>query len=256
MLITRQKLLLIGAFVLLLIAIPLTVLLLQGNLDPRKKAASEGASFSFDPTSGTIVRGAEVEIKILINTNGKTIVGGDSVISFDNTIFSVVDQQLDKAGVQTQPGSFFDKPLALANKVEGNKIYLSINSFTPFKGSGVFGTIKLQAKKNGKATLKFVDGETKITEQGSAQNILTLTRPATFSVEGADGTSQDASPSATPASLGADLNKDSKIDEQDLQIFSKLMGTKTANSPADYNKDGQVDQSDFKTFEGLYRSKR
>ncbi len=253
MLITRRKLLLIITFILLVIAIPLTVLLLQGNLDPRKKADSEGASFSFDPSSGTIVRGAEVEIKILLNTNGKSIVGSDSVISFDNTVFSVVDQRRDIGGVQTQPGSFFDKPLILANKVEGNKIYLSINSFTPFKGAGVFGTIKLQAKKNGTATLKFVEGETKITEQGSAQNILTAMRSATFNVEGANGTKEEGTPSA---SLSADLNKDSKVDEQDLHLFSKVMGTKTTNSPADLNKDGQVDQTDFKIFEGLFKSKR
>lgn len=254
MLVSRKKLFTILGLLFLLITIPLTVVVLQGNLDPRKKADSSGATFSFDPTSGTIVKDSEVEIKILINTGGRNIVGADSVISFDNTIFSVVDQEKDKTGVQSKGGSFFDKPLILANRTEGNKLYLSINSFTPFKGTSVFGTIKFAAKKTGKVTLKFVDGESKITEQGTAQNLLKKTTSGVFSVEGASGKATiESSGSAKEATPGADLNKDSKVDESDLQLFSKQLGSKGTNLVSDLNKDSQVDTQDVKLFENLYK---
>lgn len=250
MLVNAKKIFIILSIIFLLISIPLTVLLLNGNLDPRKKASGNGAGFSFDPTSVTIAQGADAEIKILLNTNGKSIVGADAVVSFDKNIFSVVDTAKDKAGTQSVAGNFFDKPLVLANKVVGNKIYLSINSFNLFKGAAVFGTIKLHAKTTGKTTLKFVDGETKITEQGTAQNILQTTSPAQFTIEGISSNTQESTPSAT-----ADLSKDGQVDEQDLQLFSRSLGTK-GNGVTDFNKDGQTDQEDFKIFNTLYKQKK
>ena len=250
-----RRFFLISGLILILLAIPLTVYLLRGNLDFRKEASSAGASFSFDPTGGEIVRGATVEIKILLNTGGKNIIGADSIISFDRNLISVIDQEKDKTGTQIQAGSFFEKPLVLANKVEGDRIYLSINSFTPFKGAGVFGTIKFQAKKSGEVDFKFVSGETKITEQGTAQNILQTMAPAQFNIEGAGGTATtETTASGTPKTTSsADVNDDGKVNELDLQLFSQKLGQKVNITKFDLNKDGQVDSDDFKLFEKAFK---
>lgn len=254
-----KKLFAIIGLLLLVLSIPLTVLLLNGNLDFRGQAANEGAAFSFDPANGEIAKGAEVEIKILINTGNKNIVGADSVITFNKDILAVIDADESKKGVQVTAGSFFEKPLILANKVEGNKIYLSINSFTPFKGAEVFGTIKFQARKSGKADLNFVNGETKITEQGTATNILSKAAKASFNVDGStdNGTSKSASAAAKPTTspVDVDLNNDNKVDEADVQVFSKKMGATTNFSDADFNKDGKVDQTDLKIFQDNFKSK-
>jgi hypothetical protein len=253
----NRRLVAIISIIIILIAIPLTIYLLRGNLDFRNRAATSGASFSFDPSGGSIVQGGEVEIKILLNSGEKNIIGADSVVSFDRTIFTVVDEDSETDGVQVEAGTFFEKPLVLANKVEGNKLYLSINSFTPFKGAAVFGTIKLQAKKTGTVDLKFVEGETKITEQGTAQNILQTATPGQFKVE-SSGNSREpsATESASARDINADLNDDGRVNELDLQLFSQKLGTTTGITAFDYNQDKKVDLADFKLFESAFKEQK
>jgi hypothetical protein len=254
---TKKRLFIILSLVFILAAIPLTVALLSGNLDFRKEASSEGATFSFDPLKADLALGSEVDVQILFDSAGKEIVGADAVIAFDRTKVSIVDADPEETGVQVSAGSFFDKPLVLANKVEGNKIYLSINSFTPYQGGGIFGTIRIKARQNGPFSLQFVEEETKITEQGSANNIVTKLQAATFEVSAEDAGGIESSPSAqVKTGTDVDLNNDSKVNETDLQLFSKKLGAKTGIEDVDYNKDGQVNAEDFKVFDAGFESQK
>lgn len=253
-----KKLLLISGTLFVLIAIPLTVAVLNGNLDFRKQARSTVASFSFDPSSGTIQNGNDFEINVLINTGGKSISGADLSIGFDKNLTQVVDADTSKNGIQVNSGSFFDKPLVLANKVEGDKIYLSINSFSPFKGSGVFGTIKFHALKPGQFKLSIKNGnENKITEQGTGVNLVTGSTQATFNIEG-DSKSKpsqatDEGQPSTEAIFSIDLNHDGVANDLDLQLLSKKIGATKDITDFDLNKDGKVDQKDIAIFITKYK---
>lgn len=233
----------------------MTVYLLSGNLDFRKKAASINATFTFDPTEGTIANGNDFNINILIDTNNKNVVGADLVVGFDPKLVTVVDSDPAKAGIQISSGRFFTEPLVLANKVEGDKIYLSINSFTPFKGADVFGTIKFHSKKAGELKLNFANGQNKITEQGTAQNIFANPISARFMIEGSGGLSE-ATPEAnlTAEENSIDLNHDNKINEADLQLFSKKLGATKDIKDVDFNQDGKVDKSDQEIFMAKYKA--
>lgn len=249
----KKRFLIIG-ILLILVAIPLTVYLLNGSLDFRKKADDLKATFAFDPPSGTIANGNDFPINITIDTGDKDIVGADLVILFDPTLVSVVDNDPTKAGLQISSGKFFDNPLVLANKVDGNKIYLSINSFTPFKGRDLFGTVTFHAKKAGQLKLSFDPSLTKITQQGTALNIFSNSGAATFTIDGLPG-SIEATPEATPkTSVDIDLNHDGQVNELDLQIFSKKMGSTQDIAAMDFNGDGKVDKADQQIFMAQYRS--
>jgi len=80
-----------------------------------------------------------------------------------------------------QPGSLFQSQIIFKNEVANDKILLSLGSFTPFTGTGIYGTVAFIPLKTGNSSLSFNPSpESKISQQGGG-NILEITKNGTYS---------------------------------------------------------------------------
>lgn len=93
--------------------------------------------------------GEKFATNIDINTAGFPIYGAELVLTYDPALLELVGT--------AKPGKLFVDELVLANRVDPKKgtIVLSLGTFTPFSGQGLFGSLEFATKKPGSARISF-----------------------------------------------------------------------------------------------------
>jgi len=150
----------------------ITILSLSQRQVVQKKAAVQPASLSLLPETAKFPLGQSQTAQIMLNTGERAVVGVDASLTFDPSMIKIES---------VQPGSLFQGQIVFKNEVANNKILLSLGSFTPFNGSGVYGTLKFAPLKAGTASLNFNPyPESKIAPQGGG-NILEAVKNGAYS---------------------------------------------------------------------------
>jgi len=169
----KKLLIVVGAFALLSVGLLVALKLTQEPQIIEKEALETPASLSLSPSSGAYNKDQQFAVNIFLNTGGRNIVGVDVSLSFDSEKLQVQE---------VAPGSLFENQIVFKNEVGDNKILLSLGSFTPYTGSGVYGTIQFLGKAIGSASVSFDSSPySKVSEQG-AGNILGETSGGSYEI--------------------------------------------------------------------------
>lgn len=146
----RKNLTLIIGLISLLVALPLSVLLMsQNNVgETRTKAGSSNAVLSFFPENPPlpVANNSPIEIRVLLNTNRFPIGSIDLIISYDPNFLSITD-------INIVPGSIY--PSYPGRSVDSTEKVIAIASDGKFSGSGTFATLRFTTIKPGATTLSF-----------------------------------------------------------------------------------------------------
>lgn len=148
----------------------------------QKVKVDKGGIFSLSPNSGNFKKNRPLEVKIMINSNGKYLTGADSVIKFDPQMVEIIGDP--------RPGQTFSSyPISMVKKEKGEITITGVIGFnqSPFIGEGVFATIYLKPLKEGDLSLNFdfTPGKTNdsnLAEQGSNLDVLTQVNNANFRI--------------------------------------------------------------------------
>lgn len=179
----RKRLIIgIGFLLFLIFTTFAAVYLVKKPQNIQKKATGGPASLSLSPSSGNFPKDQTFDINILLNTGDKPVVGVDVSLTFEST-------KLQAQSVT--PGSLFQGQIVFKNEISNGKILLSLGSFTPFTGSGVYGTIRFLAAGTGDTQVLFDAISTKVAQQGGG-NILGQTINGSYTI------SESTIPTATP----------------------------------------------------------
>ncbi len=200
---TPKKLILFGLTVILLIAIPLTVYLVQKQQELKSRAAPS-TTLSFQPSSATVAVGQDVTFDIMINPNSNFVSFVHLVISYDPT-------KLEKSGnglsINTNVFPGFDPskpPSPTFNPTGKITVDLAVGSnpsaFIQHNNTKV-GTLTLKAIAStvGIATPITFGSETQVlTGQGDQfnTNVLSSMTPASVTIAG--GVAVTPTPTSTP----------------------------------------------------------
>jgi len=139
-----------------------------------EKASAPQASLSLLPETGKFPLGQSQTAQIMLNTGERPVVGVDASLTFDPSMIKIES---------VQPGSLFQGQIVFKNEVANNKILLSLGSFTPFMGTGVYGTITFSPVRGGKSALSFNSSpESKIAQQAGG-NILEKVKNGNYLLE-------------------------------------------------------------------------
>lgn len=183
--------------ILILLAIPLTVLLVSRNQELRKRAAP-ATTLTLTPTTLTKQVGDEFTLDVHMDTATNQVVAVQVSLAFDPT-------KLEAEWIHN--GTML--PNIISSGVVGNgtaAIALgAANTTTPITGTGLVATIKLKAlaKTDSPITVKFAaDSFVGALGEGST-NVLTSTIPSTITISG--GTTVDTTNTNTSASSSASL---------------------------------------------------
>lgn len=191
---TPKKLILFGLLVILLIAIPLTVYLVQKQQELKSKAAPS-TTLTFQPSSATAAVGQDVTFDIMINPNSNFVSFVHLVISYDST---KLEKSGDGLSINTSvfPGFDPSKPPTPTFDPAGGKITVDLavganpSAFIQ-KNNTKVGTLTLKAiaSTQGTTTPITFGSETQVlTGQGDQfnTNVLSSTTPASVTIaEGA-----------------------------------------------------------------------
>jgi len=168
----RKFILGLAVYILVLCGLIVTHIVNQRQIATPKASAS--ASLSLLPETGKFPFGQSQTAQIMLDTGERAVVGVDASLTFDPSMIKIES---------VQPGSLFQGQIVFKNEVANNKILLSLGSFTPFTGTGVYGTITFRAIRGGKSVLIFNPSpESKIAQQGGG-NILAEVKNSGYLLE-------------------------------------------------------------------------
>jgi len=142
-----------------------------------------GPKFFFSPNTGNFKVNQTVEVKVYLDTKGKTLTGADSVIKYNPEVLEIVSDPI--------PGKIF--PVYPVLKVKEDKGKIDITGTmtdpnqSPFTGTGEFATIVIRPLKEGKTNLIFdyTPGETNdsnLAEKETGNDVLTEVVNAEFNI--------------------------------------------------------------------------
>lgn len=197
---TRKIVIALGLPCLLILALFLTLYLAKRPQGIKKQAAGGSASLLLSPATGNYTVGDEFNINILLNTGDKLVVGVDVSLSFD----------AEKLQVQTvTPGNLFENQIVFFNEVRDGKILLSLGSFTPFTGGGIYGTIRFLATTAGTAQVIFDQTPNcKVAQEGGSDilgettgGLYTIVEPATPIPSLTPNNTPTSTPTLTPTAI-------------------------------------------------------
>ena len=172
----NKKILAIGALVLLAIAVPITILLLQRQQEIKSRAAP-ATVLSFDPAQLTKSVGEPFTVNVKVDTGTNQIASADILVHYDPAI-------LEAKSVQA--GNFLPNVKELQNSISTpGKIILSIYTdlASAQSGQGILAIISFKAKAPGVAQVSF-ESLTKTNSAAELQNVLSSTNPGSYTVVG------------------------------------------------------------------------
>lgn len=187
----------------------------------QKTAAAGPAILSLSPNTGSYNKNQNFDINILLNTGDKPVVGIDVSLTFDPAILQIQ---------AVNPGSLFQNQIVFKNETSNNRILLSLGSFTPFTGSGTYGTIKFLATGIGNTQVGFDTTSTKIAQQGGG-DILGETIGGSYVI------TESVSPTSTPTS----------------PLLTSTPSCLAERNQGDYDCNGQVNEDDYKAWLADYK---
>ncbi len=178
------------------------------------------------PPSDAVTQGNKFDVSINGNISS-SLKELKFIVTFDPSAFTVEPDSV-------KLGDFFKnssvKPDFKVDNVIG-EINVDIQGNLP-AGSGVLLTFEATAKNTGRAKIGFREGALTDTKGDS---VLSLFIPGFVEIKEAPNP--------------WDLNRDNKVDAQDVEIFEKSFGTEVGdpnfNPQADFNKDGIIDGQDL-----------
>lgn len=186
-------------------------------------AIAAAATLTLSPSTGSYAAGASFEVKILLDTQGKTTSGTDVYLRFDPNILQVVDANAATEGIQIQPGSLY--PVTNANSTDNSagKVSFSGSRSTGtagYSGSGTLATITFQAQKEATSSSVTFDftkstgttqstADSNVIEQTTTKDILTSVTDGQYGVTaaaaagtGSTGTGTGSTGTGTTGSSG------------------------------------------------------
>lgn len=153
-----------------------------------QQAPRAGPVLSLSPPIKRLQKDQTVNVDIVLEPNGASIIGVDLVLRFDPTILSVIDAVAAETGIQVisrEPGL-----TPVVNKVDGENGEIIFRALTsPGKAiaaRSAVATIMMRADSPGRTKLSFVHipGDTKDTNTASKQgDVLDRTLGAEYVVE-------------------------------------------------------------------------
>ncbi len=111
--------------------------------------AASGASMNVSPARATYDINSSFTLNINLDTGNAGTLGTDLIMSFDNSILEVVD---------IRPGSVYSTYIGKTINNSGGTLRISgiVQPGEVYKGSGVFVTLVMKAKKEGSANVSFL----------------------------------------------------------------------------------------------------
>ena len=204
---TPKKLILFGLAAILLIAIPLTVYLVQKQQETKSQAAP-ATTLSFQPSSATAAVGQDVTFDIMINPNTNFVSFVHLVISYDPTKLT---KSGDGLAVNTNSFPGFDPSKSPTPTFDstGGKITVDLavgsnpSAFIQ-KNNTKVGTLTLKAIASTESTttpISFGSETQVLTGQGDQfnTNVLSSTTPASVTITEAGTLTPTPTPTLTPS---------------------------------------------------------
>lgn len=129
--------------------LPITPIIQKENNQPLLPSVS--LDLSFEPGLANPHLGENFEVKVLIDSKNKHLVGADLVIEYFPDYLEVLN---------LNPGEIFTNPQILKEEInqEKGEIHYSLGSFQPATGSGSLMSIQFKAINPGATMLKFLKG--------------------------------------------------------------------------------------------------
>lgn len=242
---TKRKTVGIVTLLLMLVALPATVLLVRQRQELRREAAA-ATTLSLLPASLAVQPGDQFSLEVAIDTGSNIVSAADLVITFDSS-------QLTVTGITA--GTFLPVVLVPGAVTSGTAtIILGSLPTTPMTGTGVLATVTFTANNVGTATVRFAD-TTQVAAIGESGNVLSGTQEATVSIAIPTPTPTSTptptptltptpTPTPTPIPLPGDIDKNNKVDIFDYNLLLEDFG-KTTPTSADIDADGDVDIFDY-----------
>lgn len=234
------------------LAIPITVLVVQQQQEIRQRAAelisppsppfpppsSGNASLSISPPTLTKNVGETFTASINLDAGSNNISGLDITITFNKDV-------LELTGFQKAPALTNQLINTISNQ-EGTLHYAATET-TSVENTGVakLGDLTFKTKGSGTSLVYFKNSQ--VTALGITGSLDTKTTVGTFTVAPATPT-----PTLTPitsfcTACSADINRDGVANVQDLAIINTCLNQPVSNKciDADINRDGKIDALDL-----------
>lgn len=196
----NKKILGIVAIILLVLAVPVTIFILQRQQELRTRAAP-ATTFSVDPSSVTKSAGENFTVSVKIETGPNLIASADILLRYDPAILDAT---------KIQPGSFLPGVQEIQNSVStpGRVVYGIYTTGTNAQsGQGVLAIITFKGKASGTSQITF-ESQSKALGVAEGTNVLSTTNPGSITIVGTTAqptntptpqpTQLPAQPTATP----------------------------------------------------------
>ena len=168
-------------------------------------ALAHASVLSLSPASRTVAVGDTFTVNINLDTEGKSIVGADAMLTYDMDRLQVVNVG-SSSDVQIAPGSLMTT--TTYNKVDSQagRIYFSQVTFSSYSGSGTLATITFRAVAGGTANVNFIFTPGNTTDSNVAVNgvdTLSSVQNGVYTIGAAGAVeSQNCAPNPTYAMRG------------------------------------------------------
>lgn len=125
-------------------------------------SVTHAASLQLQSNTSTVNQSNSATVSVVLDTDGESVQAVDLVIAYDNTRFSIIDEDGGTSGTQIQNNSAF--PVTITNSVSGGMIRLShaINPPTSFSGTATIATFRVLGVTEGQGSfeISFTSGST------------------------------------------------------------------------------------------------
>lgn len=236
----NRKIVGIATLLIMLVALPVSVLLVRQRQELRREAAA-ATTLSLLPSSLAVQPGEQFSLEVTIDTGSNTVSAADLVITFDSS-------KLTATGITA--GTFLPVILAPGAVTSGTAtIILGSLPEAPMRGTGVLATVTFTANNVGIATVRFA-ATTQVAAIGESGNVLSGTQEAAVSIAIPIPTiapSATPTPIPTPPPLLGDIDGDGDVDIFDYNLLLEDFGWQGSPGeiPADLDVDGDVDIFDY-----------
>lgn len=243
-----NKLFLAISLLILVAAIPLTILFLRQQQETRSRATGGNVLFSFNPPAGEIEIGQTFDVQLAVNTSGNAVTGID---------FSLVFNQ-DIIAVEFAPTNVFNQQLINnSNNTTGLLRYAAVDTAgKTINGSDILlGTIRLTAKSVGSASLAFQTVKVVVYQYNglfptgplpTGTYVVSLVPTSTPTPTPLPSVTPEPSPTATPTLTPLPTPTSTPVPQNTPTPTPSPTPTSTpAPAPGDANGDGQIDLGDF-----------
>ncbi len=191
---------------------------------------------SINPATGSFITGQTFTSEVRLNTNGQSVNGVETTVNYPTSL----------QVVSVANGTSFD--VEAEKTLTTGKVVLAYGATTPKTGTHTIATITFKVMNSGSAAVTLTNSA--VAESNLNTDVFKSSTNATYTLTLPTPTPSPTptatptpTPTPTPVGKQGDLNRDSKIDIQDLSYLLTKWGTN--DTLADFNKDGKVNTFDL-----------